>query len=225
MFTGIVQGFFPVRAIVRKTNALSYAVELPEELRSGLKLGASVSVDGVCQTVARVDGALVHFDANDETLRITTLGELAEGSVAHVERAARQGDENGGHVISGHVDATAEVLAVERTPDNCALVLRVPVELARYVFNKGFIAIQGASLTVNAWDETARTFRVNLIPETLRLTTFGAKKVGDRVNLEIDRQTQVIVDTIDRALRRALQERGQGSDLLIESRGDAPRRP
>jgi riboflavin synthase len=210
MFTGIVQGVFPVRSVAHGTNALSYAVELPEEMRDGLKLGASVSVDGVCQTVARIEGALVHFDANDETLRVTTLGGLSEGALAHIERAARQGDENGGHVMSGHVDATAEILAVERTTDNCVLFVRVPVELARYVFNKGFIAIHGASLTVNGWDETARTFRVNLIPETLRLTTFGAMNAGDRVNLEIDRQTQVIVDTIDRALRRALQDRDAG---------------
>jgi riboflavin synthase len=210
MFTGIVQGVFPVRSVARRPNAMSYAVELPEPLRAGLKLGASVSIDGVCQTVARIDGPLVHFDANDETLRVTTLGGLSDGALAHVERAARQGDENGGHVISGHVDATAEILAVERTTDNCALVLRVPAELARYVFNKGFIALQGASLTVNGWDDVARTFRVNLIPETLRLTTFGEKKAGDRVNLEIDRQTQVIVDTIDRALRRALQDRDSG---------------
>jgi len=211
MFTGIVQGAFPVRAIVRKGGALSYAVDLPEPLRAGLKLGASVSVDGVCQTVARLDGSLVHFDANDETLRVTTLGSLTEGALAHVERSARQGDENGGHVLSGHVDGTAQIAGVERTADNLALVVRVPTELSRYVFNKGFIALQGASLTVNRWDEEALTFRVNLIPETLRLTTFGDKSVGDRVNLEIDRQTQVIVDTIDRALRRALQGRGGAS--------------
>jgi riboflavin synthase len=205
MFTGIVQGVFPVRSIVRKANALSYAVELPESLRTGLKLGASVAVDGVCQTVARLDGSLVHFDANDETLRVTTLGALREGTMAHIERSARQGDENGGHVLSGHVDGTAEIVGVERSPDNLALVLRVAVEFSRYVFNKGFIALQGASLTVNGWDEEARTFRINLIPETIRLTTFGDKAVGDHVNLEIDRQTQVLVDTIDRAIRRALQ--------------------
>jgi riboflavin synthase len=89
--------------------------------------------------------------------------------------------------------------------------VRAPIELSRYVFDKGFIALQGASLTVNRWDEASQTFRVNLIPETIRLTTFGEKKVGDRVNLEIDRQTQVIVDTIDRAIRRALQGRGGAS--------------
>jgi riboflavin synthase len=207
MFTGIVQGVFPVRRIQRKASSLSYAVDLPEDLRTGLKRGASVSVDGVCQTVAGVDGTLVLFDANDETLRVTTLGSLAEGALAHVERSVRQGDENGGHVVSGHVDGTAEIIGVDRTPENLALALRVPSELGRYVFNKGFIALQGASLTVNGWEESACTFRVNLIPETLRLTTFGQKQIGDRVNLEIDRQTQIIVDTIDRALRRALRER------------------
>jgi riboflavin synthase len=210
MFTGIVQGAFPVRRVQRKPNALSYTVDLPESLRVDLRRGASVSVDGVCQTVAGFDGSLVQFDANDETLRVTTLGSLAEGSLAHLERSARQGDENGGHVLSGHVDGTAEIVGVDRTPENLALAVRVPAELGRYVFNKGFIALQGASLTVNGWDEDTLTFRVNLIPETLRLTTFGTKKVGDQVNLEIDRQTQVIVDTIDRALRRALRDRDLG---------------
>ena len=208
MFTGIVQGAFPVRAIVRKDGALSYAIELPEALRVDLKLGASVSVDGVCQTVARLDGTLVHFDASDETLRVTTLGSLTEGALVHVERSARQGAENGGHVVSGHVDGTAAIVGVERAAENLALVVRVQIELSRYVFNKGFIALQGASLTVNRWDEASQTFRVSLIPETLRLTTFGEKRVGDLVNVEIDRQTQVIVDTIDRAVRRALQGRG-----------------
>src|SRR5579859_1769494 len=202
MFTGIVQGAYPVRAIIRKAAALSYAVDLPDHLRGNLKLGASVSVDGVCQTVARLDGSLVHFDANDETLRVTTLGSLAEGALAHIERSARQGDENGGHVLSGHVDGTGEIVGVEHSADNLALIVRVPIELSRYVFDKGFIALQGASLTVNRWDEISQTFRVNLIPETIRLTTFGEKRVGDRMNLEIDRQTQVIVDTIERAIHR-----------------------
>ena len=210
MFTGIVQGAFAVRGIVRKGSALSYAVELPESLRADLKVGASVSVDGVCQTVARLEGALVHFDASDETLRVTTLGTLAPGARAHIERSARQGDENGGHVLSGHIDATAEIVGVERGADNLALVVRVPVDLSRYVFNKGFIALHGASLTVNGWDESSQSFRVHLIPETIRLTTFGEKTVGDRVNLEIDRRTQVIVDTIDRAIRRALQDKRGG---------------
>jgi riboflavin synthase len=209
MFTGIVRGAFPARAIVRKDSALSYAVDLPEPLRANLRLGASVSVDGVCQTVARLEGSLVHFDANDETLRVTTLGALAEGALVHVERSAQQGDENGGHVLSGHVDGTAEIVGVERSPENLALTVRVPGDLSRYVFNKGFIALQGASLTVNQWDEASETFRVHLIPETIRLTTFGHKRAGDRVNLEIDRQTQVIVDTIDRAVRRAMQGRGE----------------
>jgi riboflavin synthase len=208
MFTGIVQGAFPVRRIACKEDAMSYAVELPGELLAGLRRGASVAIDGVCQTVAEIDGSLVRFDANDETLRITTLGDLAEGSLAHAERSARQGDENGGHVLSGHVDGTAEIAAIERAGDNLALVVRVPPEFGKYIFNKGFIALHGASLTVNGWDSEANTFRVNLIPETIRLTTFGTKKAGDRVNLEIDRQTQIIVDTIERTLERTVLGRG-----------------
>jgi riboflavin synthase len=207
MFTGIVQGAHRVFRVVPKENALSYAVELPEELRQGLKLGASVAIDGVCQTVAGLDGALAHFDAHDETLRVTTLGSLAVGARVHVERSMKLGDENGGHGVSGHVDGTVEVVGVEPSPNNLALVLRLPPDLGQYVFHKGFVALQGASLTVNGFDEAALTFRVNLIPETLRLTTFGAVQVGDRLNVEIDRQTQVIVDTIERALRRALADR------------------
>ncbi|MGD0676702.1 MAG: riboflavin synthase subunit alpha [Polyangiaceae bacterium] len=208
MFTGIVRGAFPVERIVRTQNAMSYSVGLPDVLLAGLERGASVAIDGVCQTVALIEGSRVRFDANDETLRVTTLGELAEGSLVHVERSARQGDENGGHVLSGHVDGTADIAAVERTADNLALVVRVPSGLGKYVFNKGFIALQGASLTVNGWDGQTNTFRVHLIPETLRLTTFGEKRIGDRVNLEIDRQTQIIVDTIERAVARALEGRG-----------------
>jgi riboflavin synthase len=204
MFTGIVRGAFPVKRILRTKNAMSYCVQLPDELLAGLERGASVAIDGICQTAAEIDGSLVRFDANDETLRVTTLNELVEGSLVHVERSARQGDENGGHVLSGHVDGTAEITAIERTAENLALVVSVPAEFGKYVFNKGFIALQGASLTVNGWDGQANTFRVHLIPETLRLTTFGAKSIGDRVNLEIDRQTQIIVDTIDRGLARAL---------------------
>ncbi len=179
-------------------------MELPEALRAGLERGFSVNVDGVCQTVSDLAGSLVWFDVQQETLRVTTLGELEDGSLVHVERSLKANAENGGHAISGHVDGTVEVVAVVESPDNHTLTLRVPAEFARYVFNKGFVALHGASLTVGAWDERERTFSVYLIPETLRLTTFGQKAVGARLNLEIDRQTQVLVDTIERTLRSVL---------------------
>ncbi|HET9955914.1 MAG TPA: riboflavin synthase subunit alpha, partial [Polyangiaceae bacterium] len=185
--------------------------ELPSPLRLGLSLGASVSVDGVCQTVAGLEGELVYFDAHAETLRVTTLSELREGSLVHIERSSKAGDENGGHLVSGHVDTTLELVEVVASPDNHVLVLRVPAAFAKYIFNKGFVAVHGASLTVTAFDADAGTFRVYLIPETLRLTTFGQKRPGDRLNLEIDRQTQVLVDTLERTLRAVLPQLAKGS--------------
>ena len=211
MYTGIVQGAFPVQRVVRKAQALTYAVELSDRLRSDLELGFSVSVDGVCQTVSGLEGSLVLFDAHQETLRVTTLGELSPGALVNVERSLRANQENGGHAISGHVDGTVEVTAVAASVDNHVLSLRAPEGLVKYIFNKGFVALHGASLTVSDWEPNQGTFNVYLIPETLRLTNFGQKRVGDRLNLEIDRQTQVLVDTIERTLRRVLAAPGSSA--------------
>jgi riboflavin synthase len=208
MFTGIVQGAFPVVAVDRHPHLLRYAVGLPASLRRDLRAGASVSIDGVCQTVTRIEGEAVGFDAVAETLRVSTLGELRAGSRVHVERSARAGEEIGGHVVSGHVDATCRIAAVDAGEDHRVLTLEPPSELLRYLFTKGFVALHGCSLTACDVDEDAATFRVHLIPETLRLTTFGEKRVGDRVNLEVDRQTQVLVDTIERTMTRVLARRG-----------------
>jgi riboflavin synthase len=216
MYTGIVAGAFPVRSVFRGDQALSYEVELPEPLRRGLQLGSSVSIDGVCQTVSGLEQGRVRFDAHAETLRVTSLSSLREGARVHVERSAVHGEENGGHVISGHVDGTAEVIAVEPSPENHVISFRVPEALSRYVFNKGFIALHGASLTVSDWAPAARSFRVFLIPETLRRTTFAEMKVGDQVNLEIDRHTQVLVDTIERTLERVIA--GVVPELLAPTR-------
>ncbi len=195
-----------MRHVERRDDAASYSVELPQALRDGLQRGYSVAIDGVCQTVAKLDGSLVWFDAHEETLRVTTLGELEPGALVNVERSLKANEENGGHAVSGHVDGTVEVVDVRASAHNHALVLKVPPGLAKYVFNKGFVALHGASLTVSNWDEQARTFFVYLIPETLRLTNFGQKRPGSRLNLEVERQTQVLVDTIERSLRSVLAE-------------------
>jgi riboflavin synthase len=208
VYSGIVQGAFPVRHVTRREGALSYAVELPPLLLRDIARGYSVSIDGVCQTVANLEGSLVWFDAHQETLRVTTLGELTPGSLVHVERSLKVNEENGGHAVSGHIDGTVEVVDVASTPHNHTLTLLVEPAFAKYIFNKGFVALHGASLTVGAWNESARTFSVYLIPETLRLTTFAQKRVGARLNLEIDRQTQVLVDTIERSLRSVLGRLG-----------------
>lgn len=210
MFTGIVTGTFPVIELTHQPGLTTFAVGLEAALLTGLQPGASVSLDGVCMTVTKVDQDRAWFDAAAETLARTTLGTLKKGSRLNVERSAKAGAEVGGHVVSGHVDAMAKIQTIERPENNCVITFEIPREYARYVFNKGFIALNGCSLTVCDFDQKTGRFRVFLIPETLRLTTFGTAKPGDLVNFEIDRQTQVIVDTVYAAVQHAMAELSVG---------------
>jgi riboflavin synthase len=206
VFTGIVQGAFPIQSIVDRPGLRTLTLALPPGLREGLEVGASVAISGVCLTVTSLAGQTVSFDAIDETRRRTTLGRMRAGDRVNVERSARAGAEVGGHELSGHVDGTAEIVAVDRPPGNHIVTFRAPGELIRYVFSKGFIALDGCSLTVVDVDRDAATFTVHLIPETLRVTTFDARRAGDRVNLEIERRTQVIVDTVRDLAREIVRD-------------------
>jgi riboflavin synthase len=145
-----------------------------------------------------VAGDLAHFDLMQETLRLTNLGELRVGDRVNVERAARVGDEIGGHAMSGHIMATATVTRVAESPNNRQVWLRPPATLLRYLLTKGYVGVDGISLTIG--EVTGGEFCVNLIPETLARTNIGSRRPGDRVNLEIDPQTQAIVDTVERVL-------------------------
>lgn len=198
MFTGIVQGHYPVTRIEEKSGLRSFSVSLPFDLRVGLQHGASVSVAGACLTVTRIDGDDVWFDVMAETLAKTTLGTLTMLDTVNVERSVKLGDELGGHLISGHIDTTAEIVAMDERPEARSMTFRVDAVLMPYILSKGFIALDGCSLTVV--DPEDDTFAAHFIPETLRLTTFGSRKIGERINLEIDRQTQAIVDTVRRYL-------------------------
>lgn len=197
MFTGIIRGVGKVAEISLNKGTLSYAIELPSELAEGLAIGASVSIDGVCQTIARFEGNKVWFDAIPETLRRTTLSEYTVGRSVHIERAAKIGDEIGGHLLSGHIFGTGEVEKLIKQEGECILWIRCPAFWMKYFFPKGFIALDGASLTVVNIDPSGR-FSVHLIPETLRATTFASKQKGDHLNVELDAQTQTIVDTLER---------------------------
>lgn len=199
MFTGITRGLFPVTLVERKPDLLRYAVGLGSELSEGLRTGASVSIDGVCQTVVAIDGKVAVFEAIRETLDCTTLDRLEVGSRVSVERSFRVGDEVGGHEVAGHVIGTGRVAAVVHAGDVCDLEIAVPKAWLKYIMPKGFIAVDGSSLTVGEVDP-AGAFSVHLIPETLRLTQLGAKHVGERVNIELDPRTVAIVDTVERVL-------------------------
>ncbi len=199
MFTGIVQGTYGVTSVHRELDLLTYAVDLDAERVDGLEIGASVSIDGVCQTVVSIEGHRVSFDAIRETLDRTTLGALQAGDQVAVERSARVGDEVGGHDVSGHVIGQGEVVLVRKEGHVCVLGIGVPPSWMKYVLNKGFIAVDGSSLTV--CDATADgSFAVHLIPETLRLTRLGQKRLGDRLNIELDPRTVAIVDTVERVM-------------------------
>ena len=127
---------------------------------------------------------------------------LTVGDRVNVERSARQNDEIGGHLLSGHVDGMADIVEIERRENNWKAFYQLPVSLKKYVFRKGFVAVNGCSLTVVDMDDKSGIFSINFIPETLRATTHGEREPGDRVNIEVDRQTQVIVDTVERVLAR-----------------------
>jgi riboflavin synthase len=165
-------------------------------LLKGLVPGASVAVNGVCLTVTRIDHPSVYFDVMMESLRVTNLGGLEVGDRVNVERAARLDAEIGGHLLSGHVHAVAEVMAVESPENNRIIHFRVPPDLMQYIFHKGYVGLNGASLTVGQVQPDS--FNVYLIPETLKVTTFGQIQPGDLVNLEVDSTTQAVVDTLQR---------------------------
>jgi riboflavin synthase len=208
MFTGIVQAQASVLSLRDLPGLRSIDVGFPPGFAKGLDIGASVACDGVCLTVTRRSGDdTASFDVMQQTLALTTLGELQPGSHINVERAAREGAEIGGHPLSGHVDFTALLASVETPANNHVMRIAVPTQWMRYLFAKGYVAVNGASLTIAQADRQAGWFEVWLIPETLRMTTFGSKRTGERLNIEIERSTQVLVDTVREQVDALLTER------------------
>ncbi|MCE0811484.1 riboflavin synthase subunit alpha [Buttiauxella sp. S04-F03] len=199
MFTGIVQGTATLVSIDEKPNFRTHVIEMPDAMLPGLETGASVAHNGCCLTVTEINGNHVSFDLMKETLRITNLGELVVGDSVNVERAAKFNDEIGGHLMSGHIMTTAEVAKILTSENNRQIWFKIRDKtLMKYILHKGYIGIDGISLTVG--EVTASRFCVHLIPETLERTTLGSKKLGNRINIEIDPQTQAIVDTVERVL-------------------------
>jgi len=195
MFTGIVAGTSQITAIEDGEEIRSFVVNLAE-FDEGLEVGASVALDGVCMTVVSIEGTVVRFDAIPETLERTTLGDLVADDWVNVERSLRMGDELGGHILSGHILMTARILQRTERGEAIDLLIETPPEALPYILEKGFVAVDGMSLTVGEVSESS--FALHIIPETLRVTTIGEKQVGHSVNIEIDSRTQAVVDTIRR---------------------------
>ncbi|MDQ7990296.1 MAG: riboflavin synthase subunit alpha [Candidatus Dactylopiibacterium sp.] len=203
MFTGIVKGRASVRTVTRRAGLYTLDLAFPPGFDEGLETGASVAVNGVCLTVTEPGAGHATFDVMQESLARTNLAAIEAGDEVNVERAARDGAEIGGHPLSGHVDCTARIVSIETPENNKVMRFALAPEWARYVFAKGYIAINGCSLTVSDMDRASHSFAVWFIPETLRMTTFDRLVPGDLVNIEIERATQVTVDT----LRGYLEER------------------
>ncbi len=193
MFTGIVTDMGEVRSVKPRANNLHRITIFCRYPRAELVEGASIACSGVCLTVVEAgdeDGRTwFGVDAADETLRVTTAGRWRHGGRVNLERALKLGDELGGHLVAGHVDGVATVIAREDMTDNAPVEmarfsLRAPPALARFIAPKGSVALDGISLTVNAVE--GDTFSVLIIPHTLQVTTFGALHKDDDVNLEID---------------------------------------
>ena len=169
-------------------------------LMEGLQKGASIAVNGCCLTVVNFNQDSVTFEVMKETLRVTNLSNLQKGSGVNIERAARFGDEIGGHFLSGHIHDTVKISSIHKEENNVTIFLKFNSKWADYIFPKGYVSLNGCSLTVGEKVENCQ-FYVHLIPETLNVTLFKTAKIGDDINLEIDTQTQVIVETVKRYLQ------------------------
>ena len=183
MFTGIVTDIGRVRSVRQTERDRRYVIETAWDT-SGIDLGASISHAGCCLTVTEKGPGWFAVEVSGETLTKTTLGDWREGDPVNLERAAKLGDELGGHIVSGHVDGLGRVISV--TPDGGShrIDIEVPAPLHRYIAAKGSITVDGVSLTVNAVE--GQVFGLNIIPHTWEATTLGGLTAGDGVNLEID---------------------------------------
>jgi riboflavin synthase len=204
LFTGIVQDVGHVLSIEPRGGDVRLAIEFGLPQPPGLRVGDSICVQGCCLTAVELPGNGFVADVSRETLGLTTLGDLVCGSAVNLEPSLKAGDALGGHLVSGHVDGVASIVAISGDARSQRLQIAVPRELARFIARKGSVALDGVSLTVNDADDTQ--FGVNLIPHTLSVTTLGRLRPGMRVNLEVDQ----VARYIERLLLASAQLREDG---------------
>ena len=182
MFTGIITDIGTIRSVAQRGD-LRIEIATGYDVTS-VDMGASIACDGVCLTVVEKTSDSFSVDVSAESAGLTNIGEWKTGHPANLERALKVGDELGGHLVSGHVDGVAEIVALRDQGDSTRVTLRAPNALAKFIAPKGSVALNGTSLTVNEVNGTH--FGINFIPHTKAVTTWGSSTVGDRVNLEID---------------------------------------
>ncbi|WP_341864074.1 riboflavin synthase [Gymnodinialimonas sp. 57CJ19] len=193
MFTGIVTDLGEVRALEHRGD-LRARIGTGYDM-STVDMGASIACDGVCLTVVAMGPDWFDVDISAESVSKTNIGSWAVGGRLNLERALKVGDELGGHIVSGHVDGVAEIIAVEDEGDSTRFTFRAPGEFGRFVAPKGSVALNGTSLTVN--EVNGAEFGVNIIPHTKEVTTWGGAKVGDLVNFEIDTLARYVARLVD----------------------------
>ena len=205
MFTGLVADLGTVSAVEATEDGVTLAVRT--RLADEIAAGDSVAVDGVCLTATAIDGGEFRAEVMHETLRRSSLAEVAAGSGVNLELALRASDRLGGHIVQGHVDGLGSVRAVQEDGFARVVTIAAPAALLRYVVEKGSIAVNGVSLTVAVVDDDA--FSVALIPETLERTTLGSAAPGTPVNLEVDVVAKYVERLAGGAVTSALREAGR----------------
>ena len=207
MFTGIVEAVGSVREIKPSEKGISLEISIPK-IYDDIKAGDSIAVNGTCLTAKDINSAFFIADVSAETLRMTTLGRLRTGDKVNLERALRFSDRLGGHIVTGHIDGTARLQTKVKEGESVKLSFALGKDLLRYLINKGSIAIDGISLTVNEVD--SGSFSVNIIPHTAEKTTLLDKRVGDEANIEVD----VIGKYVERLLGKGKESRINEGFLL-----------
>ena len=210
MFTGIIEKRGKVLRVSPRGQSKSLSLEISPDL-TGLQMGDSINVNGACLTVVEIRGQTIDVDLSSETLQKTTLGDVKQGDGVNLERALRLSDRLGGHIVTGHIDATGTIVDRREEREFLHLRVRIPGALSKYVVQKGSIAIDGVSLTVN--DCREGEVQLTLIPYTLHETTLVEKRVGDRVNVETD----ILAKYVERLLGKG--ESGTLSPSFLREHG------
>jgi riboflavin synthase len=223
MFTGIVQTKAVVSAFVGNDKFRTLTLDVGSEHLNNLTIGASIAINGVCLTVTHFEQesstglksstgsggkslteeghstGIAQFDIIDETLEKTNLLKLDIGHHVNFERSVTFGTELGGHIVSGHIQTQAKITDIQTSTDNCKMTLILDERWMKYILHKGFVSVNGSSLTVG--NTTENSFDLHLIPETLKLTNLSNAQVGDYLNIEVDQQTYTTVETVERYLK------------------------
>ena len=198
MFTGIVTGKGHIQKIIECKDYITLIIKAPKGFSKNLLKGASVCVNGVCLTVKKGKTDTLEFDVIEETLKKTNLNNISTSSKVNLERSMTAKTEIGGHLVSGHIHGTGQVQKVIDRKETKDLQIKIPVNLREYFFYKGYVALNGCSLTIGKVLKSS--FYIHLIPETVSVTTFDQIKKGDLVNIEIEQATINTVETVKRVM-------------------------